>query len=260
MISEAWPSPDKRMQERNQLITSFISLAVLLYFTFSFMLEAWDTVSKQGGEDESCCDVSTALDAWNQAHHLTEEDPNFVTCHVPSSYCFNVTQTWDCDRDSFSDTESECKAGIGPGNSCDWLGVNPFIVFIFALFGLLFDLGSLWAFRRWGQKFSTLVGGEDSEALNMSSALLHVLSDCLRSTTTLIESILIYFNPCTPSYIFDGWATLIVTISILAGGLSGLYKWARQVQAWRRGGDSALTALTDAQPQSSEQAGPAGTL
>ena len=94
----------------------------------------------------------------------------------------------------------------------------------------------------------------------MSSALLHVLSDCLRSTTTLIESILIYFNPCTPSYIFDGWATLIVTISILAGGLSGLYKWARQVQAWRRGGDSALTALTDAQPQSSEQAGPAGTL
>ena len=53
MISEAWPSPDKRMQERNQLITSFISLAVLLYFTFSFMLEAWDTVSKQGGEDES---------------------------------------------------------------------------------------------------------------------------------------------------------------------------------------------------------------
>ena len=258
MISEAWPSPDKRMQERNQLITSFISLAVLLYFTFSFMLEAWDTVSKQGGEDESCCDVSTALDAWNQARQLTEEDPDFVTCHVPSSYCSNVTETWDC-SDSFDNTESLCKAG-GPGNSCDWLGVNPFIVFIFALFGLLFDLGSLWAFHRWGQKFSTLVGGEDSEALNMSSALLHVLSDCLRSTTTLIESILIYFNPCTPSYIFDGWATLIVTLSILAGGLSGLYKWARQVQAWRRGGDSALTALTDAQPQSSEQAGPTGTL
>ena len=51
---EAWPSPDKRMQERNQLITSFISLAVLLYFTFSFMLEAWGTVSETGGEDESC--------------------------------------------------------------------------------------------------------------------------------------------------------------------------------------------------------------
>ena len=54
----------------------------------------------------------------------------------------------------------------------------------------------------------------------MSAALLHVLSDCLRSTTTLIESILIFFIPSTPSYIFDGWATLIVTLSILAGGFT----------------------------------------
>ena len=71
-----------------------------------------------------------------------------------------------------------------------------------------------------------------SESLNMSSALLHVLSDCLRSTTTLIESILIFVYPATPSYIFDGYATFIVTLSILVGGLAGVFKWVCELRSW----------------------------
>lgn len=227
VISEAWPNPDKRIHERNQLATSGISFAMLIYFTFSFMLDAVGTIKDSmdaDGSDDSCCDPGGDLRPVPEA------------CHMAGSQCDRMAGNFTND---FTTNEDMCLAGVSDdGKACEWHGVNPYIVFVFALFGLLFDLGSLLAFKRWGQKFSVLVGGEDSEALNMSSALMHVMSDCLRSTTTLIESILIYFNPDTPSYIFDGWATLIVTLSILGGAFAALYKWARQLQAWVEAGSA----------------------
>jgi Co/Zn/Cd efflux system component len=236
VISEAWPSPDKRVQERNQLITAGISFALLIAFTLSFMLEALDTIQNESGDDDSCCDFG--------GDARTEEE----SCHVAHSACENITKAF---RDDFTSNENLCLDTLSEdgANKCVWEGVNPYIVFAFALFGLLFDLGSLMAFKKWGSSFSVLVGGEDSEALNMSSALMHVLSDCLRSTTTLIESILIFFNPSTPSYIFDGWATLIVTASILLGALNAVYKWVIQLREWVRAGSAGAAApLTQGYP------------
>lgn len=211
VISEAWPNPDKRLAERNQLVTSGISFALLIGFTLSFMLEAIDTIAQEDDTDESCCDAGGGEDV----------------CLVTDSQCGNYTADETlCTKSLSADSK----------NPCVWKGVNAYIVFTFALFGLLFDLISLLAFRKWGQSFSVLVGGEDTEALNMSSALMHVLSDCLRSSTTLIESLLIFAGTEIPSYVLDGYATLIVTASILGGALRAVYKWARQLQAWIRAG------------------------
>ena len=218
VISEAWPNPDARLAERNQLVTAGISFALLIGFTLSFMLEAIDTIQSDGDTDDSCCD---------SAHGKDE-------CLVQDSWCGNFTDSKElCTQNLSADSQ----------HPCIWKGVDPYIVFAFALFGLLFDLGSLLAFRKWGQSFSVLAGGDDAEALNMSSALMHVLSDCLRSSTTLIESVLIFANTDIPSYVLDGWATLLVTASILFGAVRAVYKWARQLQAWVKAGNETGSKL-----------------
>lgn len=327
LISEAWPNENKRAQERNQLFGAAVSLSLLLYFTTSFMLEAYDTITHHDDFDSSCCDTGAARIAlygkdfdssaenwvrqpeaiaktlfvngdaqvqagtWcldqkqacekdlacqnaytmataagepprdggdrgetlgklvecvmDTANCLVAESPGAAAnSTVQSGQCYNNTLNMDDDSPAW---ENEKKCG-SPG-SCTWTGVDPRIVFAFALFGLLFDAGSLLAFKHFGQKMSLLVGldvpdpeagrvNEKAETLNMSSALLHVLSDCLRSTTTLIESILIFMYPATPSYIFDGYATLIVTISIMCGGLYGVFQWVLQLKDWVERGRS----------------------
>lgn len=227
VISEAWPNRDSRLAERNQLLTAGVSFGLLIGFTLKFQIEALETILAADGEDESCCDFG-----------LPDDDG----CHVDeNSACANVTIT-----DDYKSSEQVCEATVSDDedHKCLWEGVNPYIVFIFALFGLLFDLGSLLAFKKWASQFSVLLGGEDSEALNMSSALMHVLSDCLRSTTTLIESLLIFAHMGPPSYVLDGYATLIVTTSILVGAFRAVFKWAQQLRAWVKAGNSATVSLT----------------
>jgi hypothetical protein len=90
LISEAWPNENKRAQERNQLFGAAVSLSLLLYFTTSFMLEAYgerpsvcppssrgwpadltvawihrrasrsDTITHHDDFDSSCCDTGAA--------------------------------------------------------------------------------------------------------------------------------------------------------------------------------------------------------
>jgi Co/Zn/Cd efflux system component len=233
IVSEAWPSADKRKQERNQLAGAIISLGLLLGFTLSFMLEAIGTISDADGMDTSCCDKSWKEDVDDPAAcrplGVNQTDAQNKTS-VVGGLCLSAVNQFNQDAPAWENEKVCLKPKLHDGSSaCEWTGVDPRIVCCFALFGLLFDLGSLWAFKHWGQKMSHLVGvdvaeGEEAaqkktEQLNMSSALLHVLSDCMRSTTTLIESILIFVYPNTPSYIFDGWATLLVTASIMCGGL-----------------------------------------
>ena len=328
LISEAWPSENKRTQERNQLFGAAVSLGLLLYFTAVFMTEAYGTITHQHDFDSSCCDALPALksaygedfrddtDNWQGQPHLVakkmwanarwnvkygiwmnpgsgcKEQMDACTAHpecrnewlrenpggkgvdetlppekgseklislvecimdhasclvaharadgvATGSLCYNNSKSFSEDKPQW-DNEKLCKTP--QADSCVWTGVDPRIVFAFALFGLLFDAGSLLAFKHYGQKFSLLVGADvesgergveaKAEALNMSSALLHVLSDCLRSITTLVESILIFAYPATPSYIFDGYATLIVTASIMVGGMIGVGKWCQQLRDW----------------------------
>lgn len=84
--------------------------------------------------------------------------------------------------------------------------VNQYIVFAFALAGLLFDLAGIAALWM-GHKEA----GDEAADLNLYSAGMHVFADCLRSGTTLVESILIWF------WKFDGARTDAISALAVSG-------------------------------------------
>eukprot|EP00927_Polykrikos_kofoidii_P080391 TRINITY_DN77265_c0_g1_i1.p1 TRINITY_DN77265_c0_g1~~TRINITY_DN77265_c0_g1_i1.p1 ORF type:complete len:284 (-),score=48.01 TRINITY_DN77265_c0_g1_i1:12-824(-) len=93
--------------------------------------------------------------------------------------------------------------------------VNMYIVFAFASFGIIFDVISVHLFMRNSR--------EDGKSVNMCSALMHVLADLLRSTTTLIASIMMFCGYSSEKV--DAWASLIVSGLIFAGAAFALYEW-----------------------------------
>lgn len=112
--------------------------------------------------------------------------------------------------------------------------VNPWIVFGFALGGLLFDAFSLVAYKVFSSKSEE--NDDDDEAaveggrnVNMLSALMHVLSDLLRSTTTLVESAVLFYYTSADSVRVDGWCALIVCSCIALGALWSIMVWLREV-------------------------------
>lgn len=154
----------------------------------------------------------------------------------------------------------------------DETDVNGYIVLTFALCGLLFDVISLLSYKYYGFDHSgdadetnkapsvrshqgtladDLLPGnagygyspddtpEGADELtcgintNMCAALLHVLSDLMRSTTTLIESLVIIFisdkggSMCSTKA--DGISTLAVCSIIVVGATGALLTWLREV-------------------------------
>mmetsp|Transcript_16 Transcript_16/g.19 ORF Transcript_16/g.19 Transcript_16/m.19 type:complete len:320 (+) Transcript_16:103-1062(+) len=137
----------------------------------------------------------------------------------------------------------------------DGQAVNGYIVLAFAIGGLLFDSISLLSYKYFGHEESSdnmeLAKKElmdDHPAIedipkqddltcgintNMCAALLHVLSDLLRSTTTLIEAIIIITisdrggDICSTQA--DGIATLAVCSIIVIGASGALLTWMREV-------------------------------
>jgi Co/Zn/Cd efflux system component len=116
--------------------------------------------------------------------------------------------------------------------------VNGYIVLGFALGGLVFDGASLFVFQQYGEREQADLDEEgvaeaDTAAAaavcginhNMTAALLHVVSDLLRSTTTLVESIVILSVPSIPSDEADGVSALIVCTIIAVGVLGALHRW-----------------------------------
>jgi len=107
--------------------------------------------------------------------------------------------------------------------------VNVYIVFAFALGGLLFDFIGLYALWRGKKEESTTAGN-----LNLYSAGMHVLADLMRSTTTLIESILIWFCNFESTGI-DAVAALIVSVLILLPCMQMSRQWLREYHRYRSG-------------------------
>ena len=64
---------------------------------------------------------------------------------------------------------------------------------------------------------------------NMCAALLHVISDLARSTTTLVESVIILNLNNVNTVHVDGYSTLIVCGIIVVGATSALLTWMREV-------------------------------
>lgn len=116
----------------------------------------------------------------------------------------------------------------------DDVQVDPTIVILFAIFGLIFDFISLYAFVKNQKKKAQ---GLDAQGLgvNMTSAFLHLGADFLRSTTTFIEGLVIVFAKMD-SDVVDAYACLIVSGTILVGVLVALIEWFKDLLAYCRGG------------------------
>lgn len=122
--------------------------------------------------------------------------------------------------------------------------VNPYIVLGFALAGLLFDVASLLAYKVWSkddkaadapandleESLDPSSGEKKKKDVNMLSALMHVLSDLARSTTTLVESIILLAYPNINGVAVDGWSALIVCSLIAGGAVFAIGTWALELK------------------------------
>jgi len=106
--------------------------------------------------------------------------------------------------------------------------VNAYIVFGFGAGGVVFDLIGLFALGQGKKEKST-----SAADLNLYSAGLHVIADLMRSTTTLIESILIWFYNYE-SNVTDAWAALIVSSLILLPCLQMIREWVKEYFLYKR--------------------------
>ncbi|GMI29314.1 hypothetical protein TeGR_g214 [Tetraparma gracilis] len=223
LFAECTPSP--RAKKRLELAMSGVSFGLLLYFTSDFILESVANISHVmclcGAEDDPNFDPI--------------ESANATVCHLDEP---------DAETPEVCEYEED---------------VNAYIVMFFALGGLLFDVLSLLAYKYFtnteDQPKKKLAAGEEEDPnfhphhhhlgdhplehrhgsdhaghnVNMLSALMHVFSDLLRSTTTLIESIVLFQYPNIDSVRVDGWCALIVCSLIALGAIWSLLIWLKEV-------------------------------
>jgi len=233
MLTELFPCASPRHQAFAQLTSAFISLVLLTSFTTLFFLDAWEVTFAQEAFDTSCCDVPSTLaqvEADFAAANSGADSLIAADCLLVGGACEAAVASFDPAAPLWENAPLCAGSAASPqldsgGPACTWSGVDPRVVFAFALFGLVFDVASLFTFRYWTDPEEM----EEAEAVNMGSAFLHLASDFLRSTTTLVLSLLIFANPAQPSYLFDGSATLFITATILAGAAAGLWQWAVQM-------------------------------
>jgi len=131
--------------------------------------------------------------------------------------------------------------------------VNAYIVLGFALGGVTFDIISLIVFKVFALDHGHGHGGAkqedhghshggcdsdepatDAEAphitddVNMMSALAHVVSDLMRSSTTICEGVILLATSVNGTRA-DGWSALIVCSTIAVGAVVALLAWVREV-------------------------------
>mmetsp|Transcript_8502 Transcript_8502/g.16730 ORF Transcript_8502/g.16730 Transcript_8502/m.16730 type:complete len:271 (-) Transcript_8502:247-1059(-) len=104
--------------------------------------------------------------------------------------------------------------------------VNAYIVLAFAVVGLVFDLASLSPYCVDGVEQGD--ASDHTGKMNMCSALSHVLSDTMRSITTLVESIIL-LNTDINGARADAYASLVVSSLIILGLIKSLMDWRTDV-------------------------------
>lgn len=97
-------------------------------------------------------------------------------------------------------------------------GVNGWITLGFALGGVAFDIACLLEFYKSNKKTGC------AKSVNMFTAFLHVSADFLRSTATLVMSLLILFCGVDSNCI-DAYTGLFIGFTIFAGAFFGFFKW-----------------------------------
>jgi len=100
--------------------------------------------------------------------------------------------------------------------------VNGWITLIFALGGIGFDIACIVEFYKSNQKTGSV------KQVNMFSAFLHVSADALRSTSTLIMSLLILIAHWD-STCLDAYTSIFIGATIIAGAFAGFFKWLKML-------------------------------
>merc|ERR1712032_1143041 len=100
--------------------------------------------------------------------------------------------------------------------------VNGWVTLAFALGGIGFDLMCLVEFYKSNKATNS------GKQVNMFSAFLHVSADCIRSTSTLVMSLLILIWH-KDSKCLDAYTSMLIGVSIIAGAFVGFFKWLKML-------------------------------
>jgi len=119
------------------------------------------------------------------------------------------------------DTVQVCR-GARPDEGGEEEEVNGWITLVFALGGIGFDIACIVEFYKSNQKTGSI------KQVNMFSAFLHVGADALRSTSTLVMSLLILIAHWD-STCLDAYTSIFIGATIIAGAFTGFFKWLKML-------------------------------
>jgi len=119
------------------------------------------------------------------------------------------------------DTVQVCR-GARPDEGGEEEEVNGWITLVFALGGIGFDIACIVEFYKSNQKTGSI------KQVNMFSAFLHVGADALRSTSTLVMSLLILIAHWD-STCLDAYTSIFIGVTIIAGAFAGFFKWLKML-------------------------------
>ncbi|CAK8991262.1 unnamed protein product [Durusdinium trenchii] len=96
--------------------------------------------------------------------------------------------------------------------------VNGWITLGFALGGVAFDVMCLIQFYKSNKRTGS------GRSVNIFSAFLHVSADFLRSSATLVMSLIILFGQVDSTCI-DAYSSIFIGVTIVVGAFVGFFKW-----------------------------------
>jgi len=100
--------------------------------------------------------------------------------------------------------------------------VNGWITLAFAVGGIAFDVMCMVEFHKGNQRSNN----GSARSVNMFSALLHVGADFLRSTSTMVMSLVILLANVDSGCV-DAYTSILIGVTILLGAAVGFFKWVK---------------------------------
>jgi len=146
------------------------------------------------------------------AKHVTSQLV-IVACSLGLLCLFTVLalqESWD--------TVQVCRGKKEAGGEED--DVNGWITLAFAVGGIAFDIVCMVEFHKGNQRTGS------ARSVNMFSALLHVGADFLRSTSTMVMSLVILLAHVDSGCV-DAYTSILIGVTILVGAAVGFFRWVK---------------------------------
>lgn len=144
---------------------------------------------------------------------LEHKGSQLIVCAISLSCLLYFT--YASGQESLATVQQCRRQGASTGDD----DVNGYITLGFGVGGFVFDMIAMFSFSRSKRKSE----GE-ARPVNMFTALLHVAADFLRSTSTIVMSLLILVGGFD-STCLDAYTSLLIGISIIAGACVGIFQW-----------------------------------